>query len=92
MNRIPSLVPPGSRPARILSATPVETNALIHDCYEQLNALALLAGQAQGDQALAGGDWMLLLNPIVEQMRIVALLADHRADNAELRLVLGERA
>ncbi|MER2529290.1 MAG: hypothetical protein ABTR07_15305 [Candidatus Competibacter denitrificans] len=67
--------------------TRIDTNTLLHDCYEQLDALATLAGMSGGEPSLSGDHWMMLLNPLVERMRLLVYLHDHHHDEAEFRVV-----
>jgi hypothetical protein len=67
--------------------TRIDTNTLLHDCYEQADALALLAGAAGDANSISGGQWMMLLNPLVERLRLLVYLDDHQQDEAEIRLM-----
>ncbi len=67
--------------------TQIDTSTLLHDCYEQLDALATLAGMAGDQSSLTGGHWMMLLNPLVERLRLLVYLHDHQHEEAEFRVV-----
>ncbi|MER2527441.1 MAG: hypothetical protein ABTR07_05890 [Candidatus Competibacter denitrificans] len=71
----------------ILSTSKIELSILAHDCYEQLDAMALLAGTSNMEPSISGAHWMMLLNPIVEQLRLLTILIDRNRSTADLCLV-----
>jgi hypothetical protein len=71
----------------ILCASKIDQSLLAHDCYEQLDAVALLAGMSTQQNTLSGCQWMMLLNPIVERLRLLTIMIDRHQSEAEIRLI-----
>lgn len=67
--------------------TTLEASILARDCFEHLNAIALLAGTYDRQLSMTCGDITMLLNPVIEQMRLLTLMIEHNQPSAELRLV-----
>lgn len=68
----------------------IDASGLARDCYEHLNALALLAGTSSRPLVLTSGDITMLLTPVIEQLRVLTLMIERNQMSAELRLVFDE--
>lgn len=71
----------------VLSTSKIELSILAHDCYEQLDAMALLAGMSNTEPSISGAHWMMLLNPIVERLHLLTILIDRNRSTADLCLI-----
>ncbi len=82
-----SVAPFPASKSPILCKSKIEVSILANDCYEQLDAVALLAGMGNESSSISGGHWMMLLNPIVERLRLLAIMLDRNQSEAEIRLM-----
>jgi hypothetical protein len=75
---------PATQPLHIAR---IDASMLARICQEQVSALAALAGMCRPDATLTNDEWMSLLDPIAEQLRVLREMLDHGLDTAESHLV-----
>jgi hypothetical protein len=79
---------PATQPLHIAR---IDASMLARICQEQVAALAALAGMCRPDATLTNDEWMSLLDPIAEQLRVLREMLDHGLDTAESHLVRVDR-
>lgn len=87
MSTIPFQRPPSSYSEL---KTSLEASILARDCFEHLNAIALLAGTYDRQLSMTCSDIAMLLNPVIEQMRMLTLMIEGNHMTANLCLVFND--
>lgn len=82
---------PATQPLKPLRVARLDASMLARECQEQVSALAALAGMCRPDATLTNDEWMSLLDPIAEQLRVLREMLDHGLDTAEHHLVRADR-